>query len=62
MKTKLIVLVILINSLSYSQNVKIVKNEIQQSINKQKTNLIKTSDAIWEFAETSLVSLNHQRS
>ena len=42
MKTKLIVLVILINSLSYSQNVKIIKNEIQQSINKQKTNLIKT--------------------
>jgi aminobenzoyl-glutamate utilization protein B len=61
MKTKLIVLVILINSLSYSQNVKIIKNEIQQSINKQKTNLIKTSDAIWEFAETSLVEFESSK-
>jgi aminobenzoyl-glutamate utilization protein B len=61
MKTKLIVLIILINAFSYSQNVKIVKNEIQQSIDKQKTNLIKTSDAIWEFAETSLVEFESSK-
>jgi aminobenzoyl-glutamate utilization protein B len=61
MKTKLIVLVILINAFSYSQNVKIVKNEIQQSIDEQKTNLIKTSDAIWEFAETSLVEFESSK-
>ena len=33
-----------------AQNVEVIKKEIQISIEKQKENLIKTSDAIWEFA------------
>ena len=61
MKLKLIILLILINSFGYTQNVKIIKKEIQQSIEKQKTNLIKTSDAIWEFAETSLLEFQSSK-
>ena len=36
------------------QNLNSIKREIQSSIENQKDNLIKTSDAIWEAAETSL--------
>jgi hypothetical protein len=36
-----------------AQNIDDIKKEIKQSIERQKVNLIKTSDAIWEFAETS---------
>ena len=61
MKLKLIILLIAINFFSHAQNVKIIKKEIQQSIEKQKTNLIKTSDAIWEFAETSLLEFQSSK-
>ena len=61
MKAKLIILLISINSFSYSQNIKIIKKEIQQSIEKQKIDLVKTSNAIWEFAETSLVEFESSK-
>ena len=61
MKLKLIILLIAINFFSHAQNVKIIKKEIQQSIEKQKTNLVKTSDAIWEFAETSLLEFQSSK-
>ena len=38
-----------------AQNLKIIKKEIQSSVETQKDKLIDTSDAIWEAAETSLV-------
>ena len=61
MKAKLIILLISINSFSYSQNIEIIKKEIQQSIEKQKIDLVKTSNAIWEFAETSLVEFESSK-
>ena len=61
MKLKLITSLILINALSYGQNLKTIKKEIQQSIEKQKINLIESSDAIWEFAETSLVEFESSK-
>lgn len=61
MKLKLITSFILINAFSYGQNLKTIKKEIQQSIEKQKTNLIQSSDAIWEFAETSLVEFESSK-
>ena len=61
MKLKLITSLILINAFSYGQNLKTIKKEIQQSIEKQKTNLIQSSDAIWEFAETSLVEFESSK-
>ena len=38
-----------------AQNLKIIKKEIQSSVETQKDKLIEASDAIWEAAETSLV-------
>jgi len=61
MKLKLITSLILINAFSYGQNLKTIKKEIQQSIEKQKINLIESSDAIWEFAETSLVEFESSK-
>ena len=61
MKLKFIILLTAINFFCHAQNVKIIKKEIQQSIEKQKTNLIKTSDAIWEFAETSLLEFQSSK-
>lgn len=61
MKLKLTTLLISIALFSYGQNVKTIKKEIQQSIEKQKTNLIQTSDAIWESAETSLVEFESSK-
>ena len=61
MKLKFIILLTAINFFCHAQNVKSIKKEIQQSIEKQKTNLIKTSDAIWEFAETSLLEFQSSK-
>ena len=44
-----------------AQNIDEIKKEIKQSIEKQKVNLIKTSDAIWEFAETSLLEFESSK-
>tara|TARA_Y100000816_G_C26079390_1_gene568666 strand:+ start:150 stop:1577 length:1428 start_codon:yes stop_codon:yes gene_type:complete len=44
-----------------AQNIDDIKKEIKQSIEKQKVNLIKTSDAIWEFAETSLLEFESSK-
>jgi aminobenzoyl-glutamate utilization protein B len=38
-----------------AQSVKTIKKNIQASVEAQKENMIQTSDAIWEAAETSLV-------
>tara|TARA_B100001758_G_C18392818_1_gene603972 strand:+ start:218 stop:1645 length:1428 start_codon:yes stop_codon:yes gene_type:complete len=44
-----------------AQNIDDIKKEIKQSIERQKVNLIKTSDAIWEFAETSLLEFESSK-
>ena len=44
-----------------SQNINIIKKEIKKSIDNQKENLIKTSDAIWGFAETSLLEFESSK-
>ena len=49
-----VLLIILSNISLQGQSLKMIKKEIQNSIEGQKVNLIKTSDAIWEAAETSL--------
>lgn len=55
MKKYICVLLIILSNISLQgQSLKMIKKEIQNSIEGQKVNLIKTSDAIWEAAETSL--------
>ena len=44
-----------------SQNINKIKKEIKKSIENQKENLIKTSDAIWGFAETSLLEFESSK-
>tara|TARA_S200000501_G_scaffold249941_1_gene234144 strand:- start:206 stop:1633 length:1428 start_codon:yes stop_codon:yes gene_type:complete len=44
-----------------AQNIDDIKKEIKQSIERQKVNLINTSDAIWEFAETSLLEFESSK-
>ena len=44
-----------------AQNIDDIKKEIKQSIERQKINLINTSDAIWEFAETSLLEFESSK-
>ena len=44
-----------------AQNIDDIKKEIKQSIERQKVNLIKTSNAIWEFAETSLLEFESSK-
>ena len=38
-----------------------LKKELQQSIEKHETELIKTSDAIWEAAETALLEFKSSK-
>ena len=45
---------IIFPQLSISQNIKEIKNSIIASVENQKSDMIKTSDLIWEAAETSL--------
>ena len=44
-----------------AQNIDDIKKQIKQSIERQKVSLIKTSDAIWEFAETSLLEFESSK-
>ena len=44
-----------------AQNLEVIKKEIQASVENQKENLINTSDAIWEFAETSLLEFESSK-
>ena len=45
----------------HAQNIDDIKREIKLSIERQKINLIKISDAIWEFAETSLLEFESSK-
>ena len=55
MKNFLLSILMISASFVAAQNVKKIKKEIQASVETQKEQLIQTSDAIWEAAETSLV-------
>ena len=45
----------------FAQSVNKIKKEIQASVEQQKEQLISTSDAIWEAAETSLVEFKSSK-
>ena len=45
----------------HAQNIDDIKKEIKLSIERQKINLTKISDAIWEFAETSLIEFESSK-
>lgn len=55
MKNFLLSILMISTSFVAAQNIKKIKKEIQASVETQKEQLIQTSDAIWEAAETSLV-------
>ena len=55
MKNFLLSILMISTSFVAAQNIKKIKKEIQASLETQKEQLIQTSDAIWEAAETSLV-------
>ena len=44
-----------------SQGIRTIKKELKQSIENHKSDLIKTSDAIWEAAETALLEFKSSR-
>ena len=44
-----------------AQTIRTIKKELQQSIEKHETELIKTSDAIWEAAETALLEFESSK-
>tara|TARA_B100001564_G_scaffold359775_1_gene382909 strand:+ start:13165 stop:14592 length:1428 start_codon:yes stop_codon:yes gene_type:complete len=44
-----------------AQSVRIIKKELKQSIDKHETELINTSDAIWEAAETALLEFESSK-
>ena len=44
-----------------AQSIRTIKKELQQSIEKHETELIKTSDAIWEAAETALLEFKSSK-
>ena len=50
----LLSVLLIVPALSISQNIDKIKNSIIGSIESQKNQMIKTSDLIWEAAETSL--------
>ena len=56
-KRILLLSITLISAVYYieAQSIRTIKKELQQSIEKHETELIKTSDAIWEAAETALL-------
>ena len=55
-----ITLLYLIHSVE-AQSIRIIKKELQQSIERHETELIKTSDAIWEAAETALLEFKSSK-
>ncbi len=44
-----------------AQSIRIIKKELKQSIDKHETELINTSDAIWEAAETALLEFESSK-
>lgn len=44
-----------------SQGIRTIKKELKQSIENHKSDLIKTSDAIWEAAETALLEFKSSK-
>mgnify|MGYP001430422222 FL=1 len=64
MEKKILLLLITLISHIYSveaQSIREIKKELQQSIENHKTELIKTSDAIWEAAETALLEFKSSK-
>ena len=54
LKMQLFLSLIILHQISISQNIEEIKRSIIRSIENQKNDMIKTSDLIWEAAETSL--------
>ena len=54
LKMQLFLSLIIFHQISISQNIEEIKRSIIRSIENQKNDMIKTSDLIWEAAETSL--------
>ena len=64
MRKRILLLSITLISAVYSieaQSIRTIKKELQQSIEKHETELIKTSDAIWEAAETALLEFKSSK-
>ena len=64
MMKRILLLSITLISAVYSieaQSIRTIKKELQQSIEKHETELIKTSDAIWEAAETALLEFKSSK-